>query len=55
MSETNEASVQSVVRHPWEFACAWYDVEAIHRAINHDKYVVPKDVYSRELAEKLGG
>lgn len=53
MSEQNEASVQSIVRRPWEFACQWYDVESIHHGINHDKSIVPADVYSREFAEFL--
>ena len=52
-TDSNEAWVQSVVRRPWEFACAWYDVESIHHGINHDKSIVPADVYSREFAEFL--
>lgn len=51
--DVNEASVQSIVRRPWEFACQWYDVESIHHGINHDKSIVPADVYSREFAEFL--
>lgn len=47
------APVQSIVRRPWEFACQWYDVESIHHGINHDKSIVPADVYSREFAEFL--
>ena len=53
MSEQNEASVQSIVRRPWDFACQWYDVESIHHGINHDKSIVPADVYSKEFAEFL--
>ena len=53
MSEQNDASVHSIVRRPWDFACQWYDVESIHHGINHDKSIVPADVYSREFAEFL--
>ena len=49
----SRTSVQSIVRRPWDFACQWYDVESIHHGINHDKSIVPADVYSREFAEFL--
>jgi hypothetical protein len=50
----------SIVKQPYEFACDWYRVEDIHRAIlsrfddslgNHDP--VPSDVRSLDFAEWL--
>ncbi|WP_037199292.1 hypothetical protein [Rhodopirellula baltica] len=57
----DRASVQSIVRRPWDFACQWYGVDEIHRAINREQRLkqigdvpaVPTDVTSREFAEWL--
>jgi len=64
MSQPNNAdraSVQSIVRHPWQFACQWYTVDEIYDAINRERRFrqvgdlppVPEDVHSREFAEWL--
>lgn len=53
----------SIVRNPYEFARAWYNVDDIHRSINRkgiekqlgDLDPVPKDVTSREFAEWMAG
>jgi hypothetical protein len=54
------ASVQSIVRRPWELACQWYDVDDIHRCITQKltpafggEIDIPNDVASREFAEWL--
>lgn len=55
------APVHSIVRRPWDFACQWYGVDEIHRAINREERLkhpgdvpkVPADVTSREFAEWL--
>lgn len=52
---------QSIVKHPWQFACQWYDVDGIHRSITRSRLLrsigdvppVPEDVYSIEFAEWL--
>jgi len=36
---------------PWEFACDWYSVEAVHRGCL--QMPVPRDTESREFAEWL--
>lgn len=52
---------ESIIDHPWDFACKWYDVDGIHRSITRsetnrqlgDLPPIPTDVYSREFAEWL--
>lgn len=59
--DSDGASVQSIVRRPWDFACQWYGVDEIHQAINREERLrhlgdvpaVPSDVTSREFAEWL--
>lgn len=58
--DVGRASVQSIVRRPWEFACQWYDVDDIHRCITQKltpafggEIDIPNNVASREFAEWL--
>jgi hypothetical protein len=54
-------SVDSIIHHPWEFVCGWYNADDIHQALTRnesdrmpgDLPAVPADVYSREFAEWL--
>lgn len=53
----------SIVRNPYEFSRAWYNVDEIHRSINRkniekqlgDLDPVPSDVTSRDFAEWMAG
>ncbi len=51
--------VQSIVQHPYQFACEWYRPDDIHRSILSTqnslglKQSPPSDVFSREFAEFL--
>ncbi len=51
--------VQSIVQHPYQFACEWNKPEDIHRSILSTqnslglKQSPPSDVFSREFAEFL--
>lgn len=53
--------MKSIVESPWDFACAWYQVEDIRRGIAEQQrkhklgepFGVPENVYSPEFAEWL--
>lgn len=53
--------MKSIIESPWNFACAWYQVEAIRHGIQHyreksklgEPLLVPEDIYSPEFAEWL--